>query len=146
MRTNPKTDCPSKEKKACIYVYTAQVRSSDVKRDIEACRKLAEERGFIIVKTEIDGGRGVRDGLKRVLRGAKAGDFGSLIIRGLGRFGRHASDIIAVLVQLKMYKVNLLTTEGGATDLESAGFDFLANQQASLETGEAAESRLAEAE
>lgn len=80
MSRNTQLNTPSEQTKACIYAYTAQTRSPDVKTQIEACRAIAEASGLTILKTEIDGGRGPRDGLARVLRNAGEGVFDTVVI------------------------------------------------------------------
>lgn len=114
--------CP--ERRACIYVYTAQVRSADVARQVKACRQAAEHQGLSLHKTEIDGGRcgrglAGRDGLVRVLEGAASGEFGTLIVKSIDRFSHDVIDVMAVLAQLKRCRINLLTVDGGRVDIDS---------------------------
>lgn len=124
MSRNTQLNIPSEQTKACIYAYTAQTRSPDVKTQIEACRAIAEASGLTIVKTEIDGGRGPRDGLARVLRNAGEGVFDTVVVGSLDRFSRKPVDLWPVLVRLHMHKINLVTVDAGVIDLENAGFEM----------------------
>lgn len=110
-------------KRAYIYVYTAQTRSPDVDKQVLACRAVALAGDLAIVKTEIDGGRSGqnmigRDGLARVLKAAEAGEFETLIIESVDRFGGDAHVSASILVRLQMYRIHLVTAAGGVVNLE----------------------------
>lgn len=124
MSRNTQLNTPSGQTKACIYAYTAQTRSPDVKTQIEACRAVAAASGLTVVKTEIDGGRGPRDGLARVLQAAESDVFDTLIVKTLDRISRKTEDLWPVLVRLHMHKINLVAVDSGVIDLEKAGFEM----------------------
>lgn len=112
-----------KPKRAYIYAYTVQTRSPDVDKQVLACRAVALANDLAIVKTEIDGGRSGqnmigRDGLARVLKAAEAGEFDTLIIKSIDRFGGDANVSASILVRLQMYRIQLLTADGGVVSLE----------------------------
>nr|WP_315054419.1 recombinase family protein [uncultured Brevundimonas sp.] len=102
MSRNEQLNPLMEQTKACIYVHTAQTRSQDVKAQIEACRAVADASGLTVVKTEIDGGRGPRDGLARVLQDAESGLFDTLIVMTIGRISREAVELLPVLVRLRI--------------------------------------------
>lgn len=119
--------CPKSEIRACIYVYTAQVRSPDVARQVKACRRVAQSQGLMLYKTEIDGGRcgpglAGRDGLDRVLESAANGEFDTLIVKSIDRFSRDVFDAMAVLARLKMWRISLMTVDGGRVDIDNILF------------------------
>ncbi|MNE87935.1 hypothetical protein D3C80_1851830 [compost metagenome] len=59
-----------------------------------------------------------RDGLARVLKAAEAGEFDTLIIKSIDRLGRDLNEVVSLLVRLHMYRIQLLTADGGVVSLE----------------------------
>lgn len=119
-----------KPKRAYIYAYTAQTRSPDVDKQVLACRAVALANDLAIVKTEIDGGRSGqnmsgRDGLARVLKAAEAGEFDTLIIESVDRFGGDANVSASILVRLQMYRIQLVTADGGVVSLEETAVSMV---------------------
>lgn len=107
-----------KQKRAYVYVYTAQTRSPDVKKQVLACRAVAGAHELVIMKTEIDGGRcgpneAGRDGRARLLEAAEAGKFDTLIIQNCDRLSRNLCDAVSVMAQLAAYGVEILTVDNG---------------------------------
>ncbi|MNU80286.1 hypothetical protein D3C71_699140 [compost metagenome] len=107
-----------KHKRAYVYVYTAQTRSPNVKKQVLACRAVAGAHELVIVKTEIDGGRcglneAGRDGRARLLEAAEAGKFDTLIIQNCDRLSRNLRDAASVMAQLAAYGIEILTVDNG---------------------------------
>jgi DNA invertase Pin-like site-specific DNA recombinase len=105
-------------KRAYVYVYTAQIRSPDVKEQVLACRAVAGALGLVIVKTEIDGGRcgpneAGRDGRARLLEAAEAGKYDTLIIQNCDRLSRNRCDAAGVMAQLAANGIEILTVDNG---------------------------------
>lgn len=115
-----------KQKRAYVYVDTAQTRSPDVTKQVFACRAVAGARGLVIVKTEIDGGRcgpneAGRDGRARLLEATEAARYWTLasLITDLGHQGdedgmRYAVDgALDILSQSAWPQAQLAVDEHG---------------------------------
>lgn len=123
--TNTK-DLPysTKGSRACVYVYTARVRSPQIASQVLAGRHLAESEGYKIIKTEIDGGRNSallsqRDGLQRVPTAAGEGKFEALLIHNTDCLPRNPTDLIGVLTQLCTYRVEIHSVAEGVIDVQA---------------------------
>ena len=110
--------------RAYAYVYTAHVRSPQVVSQVLAGRQLAESEGYTIMKTEIDGGRNSsmlaqRDGLRRVLAAAGEGKFKTLIIQNTDCLPRSPMDLIGVLTQLSICRVEIHSVSQGMVNVQA---------------------------
>jgi len=103
--------------KVAIYarVSTAsQVASLDTQ--ITQCRKAAEMRGFEIVMEIREIASGAAKKLperQRLLKAANMGNFNTLIVARLDRFGRSILDLFNMWMELQAINVNFISIEDG---------------------------------
>lgn len=123
--------------RAAIYARQSVHEPEGIKRQIAACRALAESREYSIVAEYVDDNvsgykaRGEGTGFARLLDDARAGRFDVLIVRKLDRLGRSLS----ALETLTAARVNTVTTDG-ALDLASPSGRLVANVLTSVSRAE----------
>ena len=123
--------------RAALYARQSVHEPEGIKRQIAACRALAESRDYEIVAEYVDDNvsgykaRGEGTGFARMLDDAQAGRFDVLIVRKLDRLGRSLSALEA----LTAARVNTVTTDG-ALDLASPSGRLVANGLTSVSRAE----------
>lgn len=123
--------------RAAIYARQSVAEPEGIKRQIAACRALAESREYSVVAEYVDDNvsgykaRGEGTGFARLLDDARAGRFDVLIVRKLDRLGRSLSALEA----LTAARVNTVTTDG-ALDLASPSGRLVANVLTSVSRAE----------
>lgn len=123
--------------RAAIYARQSVAEPEGIKRQIAACRALAESREYEVVAEYVDDNvsgykaRGEGTGFARLLDDARAGRFDVLIVRKLDRLGRSLSALEA----LTAARVNTVTTDG-ALDLASPSGRLVANVLTSVSRAE----------
>ncbi|MGW4927972.1 recombinase family protein [Agromyces sp. NPDC004153] len=123
--------------RAAIYARQSVAEPEGIKRQVEACRQLAESRDYTVVEVYEDDNvsgykaRGEGTAFSRMLDDARAGRFDVLIVRKLDRLGRSLS----ALEQLSAARVNTVTTDG-ALDLASPSGRLVANVLTSVSRAE----------
>lgn len=123
--------------RAAIYARQSVHEPEGIKRQIAACRALAESRDYAVVAEYVDDNvsgyktRGDGTGFARMLDDARAGRFDVLIVRKLDRLGRSLSALEA----LSAARVNTVTTDG-ALDLASPSGRLVANVLTSVSRAE----------
>lgn len=123
--------------RAALYARQSVHEPEGIKRQIAACRALAESREYEIVAEYVDDNvsgykaRGEGTGFARMLDDARAGRFDVLIVRKLDRLGRSLSALEA----LTAARVNTVTTDG-ALDLASPSGRLVANVLTSVSRAE----------
>lgn len=110
--------------RAYAYVYTSRIRSPEVAQQVLVGRRLAESEGYIVVKTEIDGGRNSsslfeRDGLRRLLAAAGKRKFDVLILQDKSCLPHNPMDLFAVLTQLCIHGVEIHSVSEGLVDTQA---------------------------
>lgn len=130
----PKTAAPIR---AALYARQSVHEPEGIKRQIAACRSLAESREYEVVAEYLDDNvsgykaRGDETGFARMLDDARAGRFDVLIVRKLDRLGRSLS----ALESLTAARVNTVTTDG-ELDLASPSGRLVANVLTSVSRAE----------
>lgn len=123
--------------RAALYARQSVHEPEGIKRQIAACRALAESRDYEVVAEYVDDNvsgykaRGEGTGFARLLDDARAGRFDVLIVRKLDRLGRS----LAALESLTAARVNTVTTDG-ALDLASPSGRLVANVLTSVSRAE----------
>lgn len=123
--------------RAALYARQSVHEPEGIKRQIAACRALAESREYDVVAEYVDDNvsgykaRGEGTGFARMLDDARAGRFDVLIVRKLDRLGRSLS----ALESLTAARVNTVTTDG-ALDLASPSGRLVANVLTSVSRAE----------
>ena len=123
--------------RAAIYARQSVAEPEGIKRQIEACRQLAESRDYDVVEIYSDDNvsgyksRGEGTEFGRMLDDARAGRFDVLVVRKLDRLGRSLSALEA----LTAARVNTVTTDG-ALDLASPSGRLVANVLTSVARAE----------
>lgn len=123
--------------RAALYARQSVHEPEGIKRQIVACRALAESREYDVVAEYVDDNvsgyksRGDGTGFARMLDDARAGRFDVLIVRKLDRLGRSLSALEA----LTAARVNTVTTDG-ALDLASPSGRLVANVLTSVSRAE----------
>jgi len=127
----------AKPLRAAIYARQSVAEPEGIRRQVEACRALADARDYLVVDTYEDDSvsgyreRGEGTAFARMLADARAGKFDVLIVRKLDRLGRS----LAALEALTAAKVNTVTTDG-ALDLASPSGRLVANVLTSVARAE----------
>jgi len=123
--------------RAALYARQSVAEPEGIARQVEACRKLAESRDYLVVETYSDDAvsgykaRGDGTAFARMLEDARAGLFDVLIVRKLDRLGRSLSALEA----LNAARVQVVTTDG-ELDLTSVNGRLIANVLTSVARAE----------
>lgn len=113
-------------KKAALYcrISTLNHRQS-VDLQLNDLRKLAEQRGFQIVKEYCDegqsGSKNSRPALDAMLADARRGRFQTLLIWKLDRLGRSTSHLISLLEEFRAWGVELVSFSEGLDFTTTSG-------------------------
>jgi DNA invertase Pin-like site-specific DNA recombinase len=105
-------------KRAAIYCRVSTIHhGQSVDMQLHDLRKLAEQRGFQIVKEYSDqgisGSKNSRPALDAMLADARRGKFQILLTWRLDRLGRSTAHLIHLLEDLKMSRANFLLRGAG---------------------------------
>ena len=132
-----KNTLPAAPIRAAIYARQSVAEPEGIKRQIEACRQLAEARDYEVVAVYEDDNvsgyksRGAGTAFDRLLTDAREHRFDVLVVRKLDRLGRSLSALEA----LTAARVNTVTTDG-ALDLASPSGRLVANVLTSVSRAE----------
>lgn len=107
--------------KAAIYArYSSEnQRPESIEDQVNSCRKLARERGYLIDDQHIfsdraaSGARKDRQGLNAMLAASEAGQFGAVIVDDLSRLARDNYLMLTILAELRFRGVEVLSVADG---------------------------------
>ena len=113
-------------KRAAIYCRISTLNhGQSVDSQLNDLRRLAEQRGFQIVKEYCDegqsGSKNSRPALDAMLADAKRGKFQTLLIWKLDRLGRSTAHLIRLLEEFKAWGVELVSFSEGLDFSTSSG-------------------------
>jgi DNA invertase Pin-like site-specific DNA recombinase len=113
-------------KRAAIYCRISTLNhGQSVDLQLNDLRRLAEQRGFQIVKEYCDegqsGSKNSRPALDAMLADAKRGKFQTLLIWKLDRLGRSTSHLIQLLEEFKAWGVELVSFSEGLDFTTTSG-------------------------
>jgi putative DNA-invertase from lambdoid prophage Rac len=92
-----------------------QVKSGSLEAQVEAIKQFCEARGFKLLGIFKDGGISSfaeRPEREKVLKLAREGKCGAVIVTSLDRWGRSVKDLVITLDQLKQWGVAFISTDG----------------------------------
>lgn len=110
--------------KAAIYARVSTF-DQNVSMQLRDLRRLVAQRGFTVFKEYVDegqsGGKTSRPALDDMLRDAKRGRFGVLLVWKLDRLGRSTAHLIHLLEDFKAWNVQLISFGEGLDFTTTAG-------------------------